>query len=361
MPNTFRECKKSGQLWVYYFFVRETYVICMSFLVALAFPVYGQPAPVRIGPGVAPPRLIRKVEPEYSSLARADNVQGTVVLQIVVTESGRPDNIEVISPLGFGLDGKAEEAIRKWEFSPGVKGGMPVRVRATVEVNFRLTGLGFDQGFEERRTKFNVALQNLQRRGPKSNEESIKTILALAKQNFPAALYLVGKWETAGDNGLPKDAANGSAKIQKAAAKNYGPAIYEIALQSINDSSGQIKAWDKIRLAATLGSQGAQTFLGDRYQRGDGVGRDAGRAKNYFRLCAARGNADCQFRLAHLMFDSPDRPDYEYEQAIAWFELAAEQGVAQAAQIVESENPRLTAPQEKTIATLKRQFAGKFE
>jgi TPR repeat protein len=150
-------------------------------------------------------------------------------------------------------------------------------------------------------------------------------------------------------------------KIQKAAEKNYGPAIYDIAMQTINDSSQQTKTWEKIKLAATLGSQSAQYFLGDHYQRGEVVEQNAERAKSYFRLCAASGNAACQLRLARLMFDAPNRRDYEYEQALAWFQLAGERGgVNEALQIVERERPNLTAGQQKRIETLKRQFAGDF-
>jgi len=291
-------------------------------------------------------------------LARADHLQGTVLLQIVVTEKGRASNIEVISPLGFGLDEKAEQAILKWEFIPAQKDGMPVPVLATVEVNFRLAGSGFDQGYEERRTRFNVALQSLQHKGPKTMEDSIKTMLALAKENFPPALYVVGTWEVEGVNNQPKDASAGLAKIQKAAEKNYGPAIYEIAMQTINDSSQQTKTWEKIKLAATLGSQSAQYFLGDHYQRGEVVEQNAERAKNFFRLCAASGYTACQLRLARLMFDAPNRRDYEYEQALAWFQLAGERGVSEATQIVEREKLNLTASQQKRIEILKRQFAG---
>jgi hypothetical protein len=51
----------------------------------------------RIGPGVAPPRLLHRVEPEYSPIARADHVQGTVVLELAVDEQSRPTGIHVIS------------------------------------------------------------------------------------------------------------------------------------------------------------------------------------------------------------------------------------------------------------------------
>jgi hypothetical protein len=39
---------------------------------------------IRIGPGVTPPRLLHKVEPQYFPDARADHIQGTVVLQLAV-------------------------------------------------------------------------------------------------------------------------------------------------------------------------------------------------------------------------------------------------------------------------------------
>ena len=93
---------------------------------------------IRIGPGVTPPRLLHKVEPEYSSDARADHIQGTVVLQLAVNEKGRATGITVISPLGFGLDERAQAAVQTWEFAPGMKDGKPVPVMATIEVNFRL-------------------------------------------------------------------------------------------------------------------------------------------------------------------------------------------------------------------------------
>jgi protein TonB len=75
---------------------------------------------VRIGPGVTPPRLKHKVEPEYSPDARAARVQGIVVLQLAVNETGRPVGISVVSPLGFGLDERAQAAVEKWEFAPGI-------------------------------------------------------------------------------------------------------------------------------------------------------------------------------------------------------------------------------------------------
>lgn len=109
---------------------------------------------VRIGPGVTPPRLLHKVEPEYSPDARADHIQGTVVLQLAVNEKGRPTGIGVISPLGFGLDERAQAAVETWEFVPGMKDGKSVKILAAVEVNFRFPELWFDEKAERQRTTF---------------------------------------------------------------------------------------------------------------------------------------------------------------------------------------------------------------
>src|SRR5258707_903979 len=118
---------------------------------------------IRIGPGITPPRLLYKVEPKYSSDARADHIQGTVVLLLAVSEKGRPTGITVISPLGFGLDERAQAAVEKWEFAPAMKEGKAVKILATVEVNFRFPELWFDEKTERQRTAYNVAVQFLKR------------------------------------------------------------------------------------------------------------------------------------------------------------------------------------------------------
>jgi TonB family protein len=88
--------------------------------------------------GINPPRLISKVEPEYTEEARAARYQGTVVLSVVIGTDGLAHNATVARSLGLGLDQKAVEAVSQWQFKPGVKDGAPVAVAATIEVNFRL-------------------------------------------------------------------------------------------------------------------------------------------------------------------------------------------------------------------------------
>ncbi|HVW11856.1 MAG TPA: TonB family protein [Bryobacteraceae bacterium] len=91
-----------------------------------------------VGSGVTAPELVSKVEPEYSEEARKAKYGGSVMLSIIVNTDGKAEDIRVVKSLGMGLDEKAVEAVQKWVFKPGRSKGVPVKVRAQVEVNFRL-------------------------------------------------------------------------------------------------------------------------------------------------------------------------------------------------------------------------------
>ena len=91
-----------------------------------------------VGGGIGRPEVISKVDPEYSEEARKAKYSGAVMLSIVVSTDGRATDIKVVKSLGMGLDEKAVEAVQRWRFRPGTYKGAPVRVRAQVEVNFRL-------------------------------------------------------------------------------------------------------------------------------------------------------------------------------------------------------------------------------
>lgn len=91
-----------------------------------------------IGGGVSAPVLLSQVQPEYSDDARKARVQGTVELLIVVDANGnvRFDNVQ--KSLGYGLDQRAIDAVKKWKFVPGKKDGQPVATWVSVLVNFSL-------------------------------------------------------------------------------------------------------------------------------------------------------------------------------------------------------------------------------
>ena len=88
--------------------------------------------------GVEAPRLLAKVEPEYTEEASEARIAGTVVLSCEVHPDGRAHNIKVLQGLEGGLTDKAIEAVEAWEFKPAMRNGKPVAVSAKIEVNFRL-------------------------------------------------------------------------------------------------------------------------------------------------------------------------------------------------------------------------------
>ena len=93
---------------------------------------------LRIGNGVAPPKVILQTAPEFSDAARRAKCQGTSTLSLVVDKTGQARNIRISRPLGAGLDQKAVETISRWQFSPATRVGEPVNVEIAVEVDFHL-------------------------------------------------------------------------------------------------------------------------------------------------------------------------------------------------------------------------------
>jgi TonB family protein len=92
----------------------------------------------RVGPGISPPSVLHKVNPDYTRQARAAKISGVVLLSVVVDSDGTARNLRVVRGVDSGLDQNAVAAVKKWKFRPARKDGQPVSVNATIEVHFRL-------------------------------------------------------------------------------------------------------------------------------------------------------------------------------------------------------------------------------
>ncbi|MCX6552847.1 MAG: energy transducer TonB [Acidobacteria bacterium] len=94
----------------------------------------------RPGSGIELPRLLREVKPNYTADAMRAKIQGTVVLDCVVTADGNVGECEVARSLDstFGLDHNAVIAAKQWRFTPGKRLGQPVPVLVTIELTFTL-------------------------------------------------------------------------------------------------------------------------------------------------------------------------------------------------------------------------------
>lgn len=312
----------------------------------LQMPVLPPETPLQVGTSeggsvVTAPKILRKVEPKYSSEALRAQIQGTVVYKIVVGKDGRPFRIEVLSPIGFGLDEAGQAAIEQWRFEPGTKGGEPVSVLATVEVNFRLQGRSFDEKAERRRITFNANLANLRSQEPKRVAGALKELRSLADQDYGPAVGVLGRVLFYGE-GVPKDPVAGFALIQKAAKEDYGPALYQVGLAYVTGSplpKDTEQGLKMMRNAATLGSPQAQFYLGALCEKGDTVPMDLDRARRYYRLCGTAGVDLCQLHMGILLRDK------DPIQALAWFHLAKVQNNADATKLADTLQVSLTQEQ----------------
>jgi TonB family protein len=89
--------------------------------------------------GVGEPACVYCPRPDYSDEARKAKYQGEVLLSVVVLPNGKATQIEVIKSPGLGLDQKAIEAVKTWQFKPANgPDGKPVPTRVQVQVMFQL-------------------------------------------------------------------------------------------------------------------------------------------------------------------------------------------------------------------------------
>ena len=82
-------------------------------------------------------RLRHEVRPEYPEGAGRAGVQGTVVMDAVVSAEGAVTQVKVVSG-PEALSRAATDAVRWWRYEPYLVNGQPVTVETTVAVDFRL-------------------------------------------------------------------------------------------------------------------------------------------------------------------------------------------------------------------------------
>jgi protein TonB len=103
------------------------------------------PAPARattglakISSGVLQGMLIAPIRPIYPSIAKAARVEGTVVVEAIISRTGTIESLHVLSgPLM--LQRAALDAIQAARYQPYRLNGAPTAVQTTITVNFRMT------------------------------------------------------------------------------------------------------------------------------------------------------------------------------------------------------------------------------
>jgi periplasmic protein TonB len=82
------------------------------------------------------PRAIRRIQPNYPSALKRRNVEGSVSLIFVIDTNGSVMTPTVERSSHVEFEEPALDAIRRWKFTPGKRGGQPVKVRVRLPLQF---------------------------------------------------------------------------------------------------------------------------------------------------------------------------------------------------------------------------------
>lgn len=91
----------------------------------------------RVGGAIRPPTKVFDVAPNYPAMALQAGVQGVVIIEASISETGDVVGTRVLRSIPL-LDRAAIDAVMQWRFTPVLLNGVPVPVAMTVTVNFQL-------------------------------------------------------------------------------------------------------------------------------------------------------------------------------------------------------------------------------
>ena len=96
-------------------------------------------APLHVSTGVLQGMLLAPIRPVYPAIAKAAHVEGSVVVEAVISRKGTIESLHVVSgPLM--LQNAALDAIREARYQPYRLNGEAIDVQTTITVNFRMGG-----------------------------------------------------------------------------------------------------------------------------------------------------------------------------------------------------------------------------
>ena len=81
------------------------------------------------------PRVVYQAAPRMTKKLR-NFTPATVYIMFIIDENGRVTNARVQKSTDAQFDKEALDAVRKWRFEPGKRGGKPVRFRMRVPITF---------------------------------------------------------------------------------------------------------------------------------------------------------------------------------------------------------------------------------
>jgi protein TonB len=96
-----------------------------------------QDAPKKVTRNEGLNAVTSKVSPDYPSIARQLKIVGDVELEVIVTDSGTVEKVNILSGNPV-LTRPASEALKKWKFAPFTTDGKAVKALVPVTLSFRM-------------------------------------------------------------------------------------------------------------------------------------------------------------------------------------------------------------------------------
>ena len=87
---------------------------------------------------IIPAEILSKPLPIYTDEARAERIEGEVLLEVVLEATGKLRVLRVVRGLGHGLDDAAVHAAEQIRFKPALKDGQPSDSTAVLHIIFQL-------------------------------------------------------------------------------------------------------------------------------------------------------------------------------------------------------------------------------
>ena len=84
------------------------------------------------------PKIVNYAKPNYPEIARRSQIEGTVIVKVLVGPDGSVLDAQIIQGVHPLLNKSALAAARKCKFIPGKKRNIPVKAWMALPFNFRL-------------------------------------------------------------------------------------------------------------------------------------------------------------------------------------------------------------------------------
>ena len=94
--------------------------------------------PLSVSAAVMSAQKISGPNPIYPAQAKADKVEGAVILFLKINKEGEPTDIRIKKSVRADLDDSAVTAVQQWRWKPYLLNGNPTEVKTTVTVTYSL-------------------------------------------------------------------------------------------------------------------------------------------------------------------------------------------------------------------------------